>query len=129
VKRVFAAIGVALVVIGIIIGIFALTVGLSGIVGKGNAHIQKENSTNRIDQNSQFYDLKSDYDATVNKIEVFKQAAAANPTDRQTQIDLTGVESHCLTVVGDYAAQSGKYISKDFKDADLPESLDASACH
>lgn len=127
-KQVFAVIGGILVLILIVVGIFAATVGLSGIVGKGKGHITKNDSTNRIDQNSQFFDLKADYDATVAKVEIYKKAAAANPSDQQAQIDLTGVESHCLTVANDYKAQSGKYISKDFKDAGLPDSLDPAAC-
>lgn len=115
---------VALVVL--IGGGFLLKVALSGPVGRGNAHITKNDSTNRIGQNSVFFDLKTDYDQTVNKIPIYAaQAKTGNP---QAQTNLTGLQSHCLDVVGQYEAASGKYISKDFKDAGLPESLDAEAC-
>lgn len=123
---VLAGILLILGVVVLIAGGFALKVALSGPVGQGNAHIEKNNSTNRISQNSQFFDLKTDYDATVNKIPVYKEQAASG--DPAAKVNLTGLESHCLDIVGQYEAASGKYISKDFKDAGLPESLDASAC-
>lgn len=108
------------------VGGFLLKVALSGPIGRGNAHIEKESSTNRIGQNSVFFDLKTDYDATVGKVPVYAEQAKTG--DPVAKVNFSGLQSHCLDVVGQYAAQSGKYISKDFKDAGLPESLDPSAC-
>lgn len=114
------------VTIIIIAGCWLAAVALSGPVGQGEAHIKKNNSDNRIGQNSVFFDLKNDYDQTVNKIPVYvEQAKSGDPAART---NLAGLRSHCLDVVGQYDAQSGKYISKDFKDAGLPVSLDPSAC-
>jgi hypothetical protein len=120
---------VILVILGVIVisaGGWALKVALSGAVGQGNSIITKNDSTNRISQNSVFYDLKTDYDATVAKIPVYAQAAKGGDVTAKT--NLVGLRSHCITVTGEYAAQSGKFVARDFKDTGLPESLDPAAC-
>lgn len=113
----------------ILVTIGAVTATLTAIApwsGRAKAYRQQQSGDNRIAQNSQFFNLKAQYDADVLKIPVLKQAAQAGGTVEKT--NLTGITFHCLDMVQQYAALSGSYISKDFKDAGLPAVLDAEAC-
>lgn len=94
--------------------------------GRGNAYKQQQGSTNRVFAQQQFHDLYQDYQATVAKIPRYRKAAVTG--DTAANINYTGLLSHCSDVVGQYNAASSKYLTKDFKDADLPYSLPQGAC-
>ncbi|GAC1610332.1 MAG: hypothetical protein NVS3B26_16510 [Mycobacteriales bacterium] len=107
-------------------GGFVLKTILAPATGRANAYQQQQSATNRIGQNSLFYDLKTDYNATVAKLPTY--SAAAKTGDPAATTNLTGLQSHCADIVGQYASAAGKYLAKDFRDANLPESLDGSVC-
>lgn len=96
-------------------------------VGRGNAYKQQQSSNNRVFAQQQFEDLNQDYLATVRKIPRYKTQAATGDTAAAT--NLQGLQSHCDDVVGEYNAAALKYLTKDFRDVNLPPTLDGSACN
>ncbi|GAC1521696.1 MAG: hypothetical protein NVS3B1_06240 [Marmoricola sp.] len=108
------------------IGGYALSVALSPVKGRADQFKQQQSGTNRIFAQQQFHDLYADYQATVAKLPVYSQQAKSGDTAAMT--NLTGLIAHCTDVVGQYNAASAKYLTKDFKDANLPVQLDYSAC-
>ena len=94
--------------------------------GKGSAYKQQQSGTNRVFAQQLFHELYNDYQATVAKIPIYKEQAS---TSYQAQTNLTGLESHCNDVVAQYNAASNKYLTKDFKDANLPVALSYESCH
>jgi nitrogen fixation-related uncharacterized protein len=106
--------------------LFGLGVVTAPWAGKGRAYQQQQSSNNRIFAQQQFQDLYNDYQATVAKIPTYIQLAKSGDTAATT--NLAGLTSHCADVVGQYNAASGKYLTKDFRDANLPDQLDYNAC-
>lgn len=94
--------------------------------GRGNAYKQQQSSTNRIFAQQLFHDLYTDYQATVAKLPLYKQQATQGYAQ---QANYDGLVSHCLNVVGQYNSAAGKYLTKDFRDADLPITLNNAECN
>lgn len=128
-------VSVALIVISSILGIIAvvaivwgLTVALAGPAGRTGGYLKQQSTDNRLFANGQFFDLKTDYDATVRKIPQYSADVHDKGATQIQRTNLDGIIAHCLDDVSRYEAASGKYLSKDFKDAGLPVSLDPTAC-
>lgn len=107
---------------------WAISVATADIKGEGDKIIEQQSAENFIRAQAFFEDTYADYEATLVKIEIAREALAADPGNQTLTTNLTGVQNHCTNVVADYNAESNKYLSEDFKAADLPESLDPRAC-
>lgn len=109
--------------------IWVLNVATSPVKGQGDAYQQKNSAVNRIASQATFEDLYADYQDTLVKIEVASDAYDKNPKSQIAQTNLAGLINYCVDVVGDYNAESRKYLAADFKAVDLPYELDRSACN
>lgn len=110
-------------------GIWAITVGTSGVRGQGDGIIQKNSSENWIKQQAKFEELYAEYESTQVRIEAFKVTADANPNDAIAQTNYNGQISHCTNLVSEYNAATRSFLSEDWKSIDLPPSLDADDCY
>ena len=106
--------------------VFGINTATAPARGRGGAYQRQQSSTNRIFAQQQFQDLYTDYQATIAKIPAYQAQAKGGDTVAQT--NLTGLLSHCADVVGQYNAASAKYLTAQFRDADLPPTLDSSTC-
>lgn len=120
---------------------FGMRVATAGLVGRGEAHIQKESANNRIAQNSAFYaqyesiqkydkqikDAQKDLDDWVrengNKLET---SPLNTLSQRRAFLEETvkAFRNSCQTTATNYNTDAQAYISKDFRDANLPERID-----
>jgi hypothetical protein len=108
--------------------VWGFRVATAPVKGAGDAFQQQQSGNNRISSQARFEDLYADYEQTVNKIKPAKQALRQNPDSQIKQTELTGLTNYCLDVVGDYNAESRKYLAADFKAIDLPTELDSTRC-
>ena len=127
-KIILITIASVLLIIGIPIGIWAFTVATADIKGEGDKIIEKESSENFIAAQAFFEDTYAEFDASLDKITLAKVALEADPTDPTLRTNLSGAQNHCVNVAADYNAESRKYLSEEFKSADLPAKLDSSEC-
>lgn len=118
----------------IVITIFSMLVTAAGWAfgvwtapwkGRGEAYKKQQSAVNRVFAQQQFHDLNEDYQATLAKLPVYRRSAS---TSYQAQVNYQGLVSHCMDVVAEYNAASKKYLTKDFKDYDLPVTLSPAAC-
>lgn len=96
--------------------------------GRGDAYKQQQSGDNRIFAQQQFHDLYQDFQATLAKIPIYNDQAKANPNDTAVQTNLTGLVAHCTDVAAQYNAAASKYLTKDFRDANLPPNIPPSQC-
>lgn len=111
------------------LAIWGFRVATAPVKGAGDAYVQKESASNRITQQALFEDLYADYQSTIAKIPAAKAAADASPKSQIKATELTGLINYCISVAGDYNAESNKYLAADFKRIDLPYELDRAACN
>lgn len=108
-------------------GIWGLVVAFSGTYGAGNVHRANQDATNRINSQAHFEDLYADiksYEAQL------PQAAQdkVDGTDPNAATNYTGLYNTCVTAVNQYNQDSEKTTFKDWKAADLPETIDVNVC-
>jgi hypothetical protein len=119
--------------------IWGLGVATAGIYGKGEAHKFQQSSTNRITQNTHFFDLYGTIQAqTANIATASAQAAAyhaqwdAKPDDvvgshstEAARLDsvVLGLKNLCTENLTAYNNDAQKYIAAEFRDARLPDHL------
>ncbi len=116
-------IGLAVVAV-ISVGVWGFNVATSGIRGEGDGVIEHNSAENWIAAQAEFEDNYQDILATDLKIDNAYEALQSNPDDKTLQTNYTGLQSYCLSVVADYNADSRKYLSSDFRSADLPSEID-----
>ena len=124
---------------GLTAALWGMRVATAGIVGAGQAHIQKESAPNRIFQQAFFETAWADirkYDVQVkdataavadwDKVNAGKADNAigtlANERARLASI-ATGIRQQCQTTVENYNAAARQYLARDFRAADLPEEI------
>jgi hypothetical protein len=135
-----------IVILGLVALVWGITTGWSYWQGRGDLVRQHNSSDNFISAQGQFTQENQDYQnflrvnipAAKRSLDQFNQAHPTIPGDlsgislanqQQTlQDNLQGVEAGCAQVAGDYNAQTQNYLSRDFRNANLPPSLDAGAC-
>lgn len=104
-------------------GIWALGVATSGIKGQGDA-VKINNSAENWTAKQAFFETKYEATKTADmKIKLYADKLAADPTDRTAKDNLFGIQSQCLNYVAEYNAESRKFLSQDWKSADLPAEL------
>jgi hypothetical protein len=126
---------------------WGLATGFSYWWGQGDAYRQKNSSANWIAAQAGFHQEMNDVTGFKQKIALATQRLAdfnkAHPNltaedglvgykDAQTRdgltSDLTGLQQQCVNTVNQYNTDARSYLTEDWRDADLPESLDVSAC-
>lgn len=122
---------IAIGVLGLIIGGFFFTANvlLAPAKGAGGVIIKNNSAENRIEKQEQFEKLMAKVDTNKALVAQHTKNVAANPTDKQAQMVLSGVQSACVASVEQYNAEARKVTSMDWKAADLPDSLTTTACN
>lgn len=122
-KSVVATVAILLGVIALGWGIWALRVALSPVQGAGDAYAQRNSAQNWTSAQARFEDLYAEVIATDQKITVAYERMDADPDDRTAKDTYYGTKTVCLSIVADYNAESRKYLSENFRAADLPEQI------
>lgn len=137
-----AIVGCVLLVGAIVWGV---TVVVSGIKGQGDSIITKNSSDNFISAQAGFVRDSQEFQTDLVKIKDAKKTLdsfeAAHPSmgngglydpnaeqDQNLRTTLTGLTQTCQSTAADYNTRSGSYLSQDFKNANLPGTLDAAQC-
>ena len=97
----------------------------SGIVGQGNAIIQKNSAENWTKAQGEFESIYAEIEATDRKITVAKAALDLDPEDLTAKQTYTGTQNVCLSMVADYNAKARNYLAAEFRAADLPAQIDS----
>lgn len=141
---IFSAVFVAFVLAATIMG---LRTNFSYWWGRQQAEQTKNSAQNWTSAQAAFHQEANDVTGFTTKIAAAKQALTdfdkTHPnltaedgltgyTDAQARQGLTsnlaGLQQQCVNTVTEYNTQSQSYLTEDWKDADLPNKLDSSAC-
>lgn len=114
---------IVIVVFALLIGgaIWGIKVLIAPVKGEGDKQIIKHDANNMIAAQERFEDLYQDILATDRKITVAREAEGDTAAT-----NLQGLQSYCLSVVGEYNAAARKFTQADFKAVDLPSKIDNS---
>jgi hypothetical protein len=115
---------IVLIVAAIGIATWGVRVATAPIKGQGDAAITKYSAENWTAAQARFENEYQDVLATDQKIDLAAGAAAADPDDQTKADTVAGLRSYCLSAVADYNADARKYLSADFRAADLPDRID-----
>lgn len=114
----------ALVVAAIVgAGFWLFNVVTSEIKGQGDAIIEQNSSENWTAAQARFEELYADVVASDRKITVAAANLALNPEDKTAKDTYLGTVNYCISVVGEYNAEARKFLSEDFRSADLPPQI------
>lgn len=126
-KETWKAIGITLLAIIVVVGIWWAAWGskvlTSGVKGQGDAIIQKNSAENWTKAQAKFEDLYAAIESQDQMITVLHEAAEADPSEFNKR-NYDGARLTCLSLVGDYNSDAGKYLMADFRSADLPAEID-----
>ena len=131
--RIVGVVIAVLVVAGLVgAATWGIGVVLSGPKGQGDGVVKNNSVENWTAAQARFEEYYADYEATIFKIEVAQTAledaqAAGEPTKTLEQ-NLQGTINYCATLVGEYNAESRKFLSQDWKSVDLPSELSLESC-
>lgn len=115
---------IVLVIALISIAAWGFRVATAPVRGQGDAAITKYSAENWTAAQARFENEYQDVLATDQKIDLAADAATADPDDQTKADTLAGLRSYCLSAVADYNADARKYLSADFRAADLPDRID-----
>lgn len=137
-------IGTIIFVLVILAGLWGLGVLTSPVRGSGDAYTQKNSAGNWIAAQKQFQSDAKTFD--VRKVQIADASkalkawqAGPHPVDgvaayndgehgQNLETTLTGLTTGCQNLAANYNTNSRAYLSQQFKDADLPDQLDPTAC-
>lgn len=117
---------IVLVMLALTAGIWGLQVATSGVKGQGDAQIQKNSAKNWTEAQADFHKYYEGIMADDRKIDQAAADAKARPNDQVAQTNLTGLKAHCQDLVATYNTKAQSYLSRDFRDAGLPDKIDLS---
>ncbi len=136
---VFGILGFVVASIAISWFVFGYNVLTASPRGRGDAHIQKEGASNRIAAQAVFVnDLTSivkfnqQYIDALKAVEDWDKANAGKQDNaigtlanqRQNLVDTAnGIRQQCQNVIADYNRAGASYLSRDFKDEELPDRI------
>lgn len=127
-KEAWKAVGVTILAVIIVAAIWWFAWGskvlTSGIVGQGNAIIQKNSAANWTKAQGEFESIYAEIEATDRKITVAKTALDLDPEDITAKQTYLGTQNVCLSMVADYNAKARNYLAAEFRAADLPAQID-----
>lgn len=137
-------VAVVMFVLLILVGLWGLGVLTSPVRGAGDAYAQKNSAGNWVYAQKQFQSEAKTFDTRKVQITDANRALVAwragpHPADgmavytdaehgRNLETTLTGLTTGCQNIAAEYNTDSHAYLSRQFKDADLPERLDPNAC-
>jgi hypothetical protein len=124
-KQIWLGIAGLLVIIAIPIVVWVVNVASSGVVGQGNAIIQKNSAENWTKAQGEFESIYAEIEATDRKITAAKTALDLDPEDLTAKQTPTGTQNVCLSMVADYNAKARNYLAAEFRAVDLPAQIDA----
>jgi hypothetical protein len=127
------------------VAIWGLVVAFSWLAGQGDADIQKNSANNWTSAQAGFQRDNQTYQTFLTQIRDAKQRVAdyekahpnlgnGTPFDPIQQRDddlrdtVQALTQQCQNTASSYNTASQSYLSKDFKDAGLPEMLDPERC-
>lgn len=111
------------VIILVPLAVWGFRVATSDIKGQGDAVIQKNDATNRINKQEMFEQMYANVKASDDKIQIASDAVKTDPS-YTNKTNLTGATSFCVQAVQDYNAEARKYSAADFRSTDLPAQID-----
>jgi hypothetical protein len=128
-KEIWTGIGITLGFIALIAGIlwvsFGAKVASSGIIGQGDAIIQKNSAENWTKAQAEFEELYAGIEAADRNIVVAYEAYDRDPS-QFNETNYTGAQMTCQDLIGQYNSKARTFLAADFKAADLPDRIDQS---
>ncbi len=118
------AIAAVIAVLSIIALVWVLGVLSSDVKGRGEAVKENKSARNRIAQQEGFQQLYQDIQAADERLDVLWDAYQADKTDPILRQNWTGGVNVCTNLVHDYDAKAKKYTAKQWRDEDLPKTID-----
>lgn len=115
---------VVAVVLAIGAGMWALTVATSGVKGRGDAEVIKNEARNRIRAQEGFEKRYAAIKAADANIGITAAALKSDPDSVKLQTELRGQQMTCNSLVGEYNAASRSFTSEEFRAADLPYQIE-----
>jgi hypothetical protein len=133
------------VIIAVVVGLWLGGVFASPAVGRANAYKEKHSSSNWTSAQAQFvrdYEDVIKFNRQIAEAQLtadqYDKAHPANPNpmpgdpveEHRSQLadDLAGLEQQCGNTVADYNTAAGAYLSRDFRDSNLPDRLGTDNC-
>jgi predicted lipid-binding transport protein (Tim44 family) len=118
-------------VLGLLTGaiFWGIGVATSNAKGAGDTIIKNNSVENRTEKQEKFEKLFAKVETNKALVAQHTKTVAANPTDKQASMVLSGVQSACVASVEQYNAEARKVLSMDWKAADLPDSLTTTGCN
>lgn len=110
-------------------GLWLLGVATSNAKGAGEAVKINNSAENRIQKQEKFEKLYQAVKDNKALVVLHKKNLADDPTNLTLKQTLAGVQAGCIKSVGAYNAEVEKETSRDWKSADLPESLSNAECN
>jgi hypothetical protein len=114
-----------IVLVGVLVSgaLWGLGVLLSGPRGVGDAIVEKNSAENWTAAQARFEDLYQEILASDRRIDIAYDAKTASPDDRTAEQTYTGTLSYCTSVVAQYNAEARKFLSEEFRAANLPAEI------
>lgn len=103
--------------------VWSLNVGTSEVRGEGDALREKNSAENWVNAQREFNIRHQDILSTDRKITDAKAAWDAAPQDAVLRTNYNGLVNYCNDAVAAYNALSRSYLAEDFRDADLPATI------
>lgn len=103
---------------------WGISVAVSGPKGQGDAYKEKNSSKNWVQAQHDFNQKYQGIIALDKNIDQSYKALQRDPKDTRRQIEYDGNVRNCNTAVADYNTLALSYLSKDFRDANLPYQID-----
>lgn len=111
---------VLVVAVGISVGVWAFRVATADVKGRGDTVIKNDEVNNRTRAQEKFYTMYRGIEAADANIDVAAATARAHPNDRIAGVNLDGAIMNCQNQVFAYNAETGKILSRDWRDPELP---------
>lgn len=122
-KEAWKAVGITVLAVVVVVAIWWVSYGAkvytSEFTGRGDAIIQKNSAENWVKAQAKFEDMYAGIVSQDMMIGVMAEAYDADPSPFNKS-NLDGARMVCLEQVGDYNAEARKYLSEEFRAADLP---------
>lgn len=122
-RQVLKGICLAVVIIGALTAVWWFLFGASVLsskpIGQGEAIIQKNSAENWVKAQARFEDMYANIEAADRNIVIAFEAYERDDSTFNER-NYTGLRMSCQDMVGEYNAAARKFLSEDFRSADLP---------
>lgn len=117
-------VAVIILVVVVSAALWAAGVFSAGTKGAGEAHKTNQSAPNRIAKQELFESLYADIQTADKRIDTMAAALKLAPVNTEAQVRYTGAVTYCQQIVGQYNAEARKFSSFDWRDNQLPSSID-----